>query len=86
MEFYIFTIIAMLAGTGAHILKKVIERRKTDATFSLREWLTAYPYKTMMTVMMAVGAYLGFLSAGELTLATAFMAGFIADSAGGAAK
>jgi len=86
MKFYLFTVLAMLAGTGTHILKKVVELRKEKATFSLRQFITENPYKTALTVMAGVGGYFGFLSAGELTLATAFMAGYMADSLSSAAK
>ncbi len=86
MSFYIWTIVALLAGTGTHVLKKIIERRKTDTTFTFKRWLTAYPYKTILTFMAGVAGYLGFMAAGELTYATAFMAGYMANSLGGAAE
>ena len=86
MSFYIWTILALLAGTGTHVLKKVIERRKTDDTFSFKKFLTAYPYKTTLTVMAGVGGFLGLLAAGELSYASAFMAGYVANSLGGAAE
>ena len=86
MTAYILLIVAMLAGTGTHVLKKVVERRKTDNTFSLKKWLTAYPYKTALTVMAGVGGFLGLAAAGELTYASAFMAGYVANSLGGTAE
>ena len=86
MEFYLWTIGLMLAGTGTHVLKKVVERRKTDDRFSMRRYLTAYPYKTALTVMAGVGGYLGLLSADELTYVSSFLAGYAANSLGGAAE
>ena len=83
---YLLLVIAMLVGTGTHVLKKVIERRKTDDTFSFKKFLTAYPYKTILTVMAGVGGFLGLLAAGELSYASAFMAGYVANSLGGAAE
>ncbi len=83
---YLILVIAMLAGTGTHVLKKVVERRKTDDTFSLKKFLTAYPYKTILTVMAGVGGFLGLLAAGELSYASSFMAGYVANSLGGAAE
>ena len=83
---YLLLVIAMLAGTGTHVLKKVIERRKTDDTFSFKKFLTAYPYKTILTVMAGVGGFLGLLAAGELSYASAFMAGYVANSLGGATE
>lgn len=86
MEFYLYTIGLMLAGSATHIVKKVVERRKTNAEFSMMDFLTKYPYKTILTVMAGVGAYLALMGAGELTLISAFMAGYIADSLGGVAE
>jgi len=82
--FYAATIGLMLLGNISHIVKKVIEVRATDGTFSLKKYLTMYPYKTFMVVMSGVGGYLVLLNTDELTLATAFMTGFIASSLGGA--
>ena len=83
---YVYLIAAMIAGTGTHVLKKVVERRKADDTFTLKAWLTKYPYKTVLTLMAGVGGFLGLMAAGELTYATAFMAGYMANSLGGAAE
>ena len=83
---YVYLILAMVVGTGTHVIKKVVERRKTDDTFTLKVWLTKYPYKTALTTMAGVGGFLGLMAAGELTYATAFMAGYMANSLGGAAE
>jgi len=82
----ILTILSLLAGTGTHIIKKVVERRKTDETFSLKDFLTKYPYKTALTLMAGVAGFVGLLATGELTYLTAFMAGYMANSLGGAAE
>ncbi len=81
-----YLIAAMLVGSGTHIIKKVVERRKINETFSLKDFLTKYPYKTILAVMAGVGGFLGLQAAGELTLASAFMTGYIANSLGGAAE
>ena len=83
---YLLLILAMVVGTGTHVIKKVVERRKTDDTFSLKKFLTAYPYKTILTLMAGVGGFLGLMAAGELTYASSFMAGYMANSLGGAAE
>ena len=80
---YAILILLMIAGTGTHVLKKVVERRKTDTTFTLKHWLTAYPYKTVLTLMAGVGGFLGLMAAGELSYVTAFMTGYMANSLGG---
>ena len=81
-----YLIFALLAGTATHVIKKVVERRKVDSAFSLKQWLTAYPYKTVLTVMAGVAGFLGLSAAGELTLASSFMVGYMANSLGGAAE
>ncbi len=83
---YLLLILAMVVGTGTHVLKKVVERRKTDDSFTLKAWLTKYPYKTVLTLMAGVGGFLGLMAAGELTYASSFMAGYMANSLGGTAE
>ena len=79
----LFLISALIAGIAGHVLKKVIQLRNTDKTFSLKKYLIAYPYKTALMVFVAAGAFLYLLDDGTLSYATAFMAGFSASSAGG---
>ncbi len=86
MEFYLATIGLMLLGATTHVVKKVVERRKTNETFSLKEYLTKYPYKTFLVVMAGGAGYLGLLTMNELTYISAFMTGYVADSLGGAAE
>ena len=81
--FYITTAIAMVLGNITHVVKKVVEVRKVDGTFSIVKYVTMYPYKTYMIIMAGVGGYLTLLSTGGLGYETAFMAGFIANSLGG---
>ncbi len=85
MEMLILVLL-MVAGTATHIIKKVVERRQTDETFSLKNFLTKYPYKTILTMMAGVGGFLGLMAAGELSYVTAFMTGYMANSLGGAAE
>jgi len=79
-------ILALVAGTGTHVIKKVVERRKTDSAFTLKLWLTQYPYKTVLTLMAGIAGYLGLAAAGELSYASSFMVGYMANSLGGAAE
>jgi hypothetical protein len=81
--FYTWTVGLMLLGNITHVIKKVVEVRKTDGDFSVWKYLSLYPYKTFLIVMAGVGGYLGLLSAGELSYVTSFMAGFMANSLGG---
>jgi hypothetical protein len=83
VSFYLWTIGLMLLGNITHIVKKIVEVRKTDGTFSIKKYLSMYPYKTFLIVMAGIGGYLGLLSANELTYVTSFMAGFVANSLGG---
>ena len=82
----LYLILLMLAGVGVHIVKKVVERRKTDESFSLKDWLTKYPYKTVMVIAAGAVGFLGLQATGELTMVTAVMTGYMADSLGGAAE
>jgi len=82
----VYLILALVVGTGTHVIKKVVERRKTDSAFTLKLWLTQYPYKTLLTLMAGVGGFLGLMAAGELTYASSFMVGYMANSLGGAAE
>ena len=83
MGFYLLTIGLMLLGNVTHIVKKVVEVRQTDGTFSIMKYLTMFPYKTFLIVMAGLGGYLGLLAADELTYVSAFLTGFAANSLGG---
>jgi hypothetical protein len=82
----LFLVLLLIAGTGTHVLKKIVERRQTDDTFSAKDWLTKYPYKTALTFMAGVGGFLALMAVGELTFVSAFMTGYVANSLGGAAE
>lgn len=83
---YVYLILALLAGTATHVIKKVVEVRKSDEDYQLKDWLTKYPYRTVLTLMAGVGGFLGLMAAGELSYASSFMVGFMANSLGGVAK
>ena len=83
---YAYLILALIVGTATHVIKKVVEVRKTDEDYHLKDWLTKYPYRTVLTLMAGVGGFLGLMAAGELSYASAFMAGYMANSLGGMAK
>jgi len=86
MTFYLLTILALFVGSATHIIKKVVQRRKTNDKFTFKVFITKYPYKTILAFMAGVGGYLGLLNVGELSYVTAFMAGYMANSLGGAAE
>ena len=85
-QFIAITVGLLLMGSVTHVIKKVVEKRKTDNQFSLKAFLTLYPYKTMLTVMAGVAGYAGLYAVGELTFLSAFMTGYMANSLGGAAE
>ena len=84
-KFYVLTVLAMFAGSFLHVIKKVIQRRQTNDKFSLKDFLTKYPYKTIMSVAAGVVGYLMLMQAGELTYVAAVLTGYTANSLGGAA-
>jgi hypothetical protein len=83
---YVFLILALLFGTATHVLKKVVEVRKTDEDYHLKDWLTKFPYRTVLTFMAGIAGFLILLATDELTYASSFMAGYMANSLGGMAK
>jgi len=73
----------LLLGIIAHIVKKVIEQRELDKTFSLKRYLVENPYKTFMVLVYAVGGAAGLHMDGSLTLYTAIVTGAAANSFSG---
>jgi hypothetical protein len=77
--------VMLVVGIACHILKKVVERRQADISFQLKDYLIGYPYQTAVSVLMAVGGYVGLHAMGDLTMSSAFLAGVTANSLAGAA-
>lgn len=73
----------LLFGVIAHIVKKVIEQRESDKTFSLKRYLVENPYKTFMVFVYAVGGAVGLYMDGSLSLYTAIVTGAAANSFSG---
>jgi len=73
----------LLLGVVAHIIKKVIQQREADSTFSLKKYLTMNPYKTVMVFFYAVAGAAGLHMDGSLTIYTAIVTGFAANSLSG---
>lgn len=72
--------LGLLTGIVAHIVKKVIEQRATDLTFSLKRYLAENPYKTFMVCFYAIGGAAGLAIDGSLTFYTAIITGAAANS------
>ena len=87
MEAYLphgLVIAGAFLGVVGHVLKKVIQQRESDATFSLHKYLTMYPYKTAMTFFYAAGGVAGLYFSGTAEFYTALLTGFAANSLSGA--
>ena len=69
--------------TKTDIVKKVIELRETDITFSLKRYVTENPYKTFMVLVYAVAGAAGLYMDGSLTFYTAVVTGAAANSFSG---
>lgn len=72
-----------LVGVAGHVLKKVIQQRESDKTFSLKRYLMENPYKTAMTVFYAGGGVAGLYFSDTATFYTAIVTGFAANSLSG---
>lgn len=75
--------LALMTGVAAHIVKKVIEERELDKTFSLKRYLSENPYKTFMVIVYAIGGAFGLHMAGDLSVYTALITGAAANSFSG---
>lgn len=80
---YGFIFLGLVLGVAAHILKKVIQQRENDKTFSLKRYLTENPYKTAMVVFYAGAGAAGLHLDGSLSIYTAMVTGFTANSLSG---
>lgn len=79
----LWIILALVAGITGHIVKKIVEKRETDAGFSLKRFLMENPYKTFMTMFYAVGGALLLTQMDQLSVYTALLTGFSANSLSG---
>lgn len=71
----------MLAlGLLTHFLVDVIALRKADQSAGFREYWTANPYQSALSIVGAMAGYAVLHSAGELTLVTAYGVGYMANS------
>lgn len=82
---HILPVIALVLGYVVHILKKVIQQRQRNETFSLKDYINKWPYQTIVSLIMSLGGYLGLMAVGDLTAASAFLMGVTANSLAGAA-
>lgn len=73
----------LMLGIVAHVVKKVIELRQTDHTFSLKRYLVENPYKTFMVFVYAIAGAAGLHMDGTLTVYTAIITGATASSLSG---
>ncbi|SFD67003.1 hypothetical protein SAMN05660831_02063 [Thiohalospira halophila DSM 15071] len=71
----------LLVGLACHILARVVEARESGDGQTLAGWLSQRPYKTALAAGGALAAYGVLAETGQLSLLTAFGAGYLADSA-----
>lgn len=83
LQQYVIIGLGLLLGIVAHIVKKVIELRETDHSFSFKRYIVENPYKTFMVVVYAVGGAAGLHMDGTLSLYTAIVTGAAANSFSG---
>lgn len=73
----------LLLGVIGHIVKKVVEQREMDRSFSLKRYLVENPYKTFMVIFYAGAGAVGLHMDGTLSMYTAIVTGFAANSFSG---
>jgi hypothetical protein len=86
IEAHVLMIGAMVCGFAGHLLKKVVEQRHTDESFSIAKYLATNPYGVALAFLTAVAGYLAMLNTEHLTPLSAFMAGYMANSMGEIAR
>jgi hypothetical protein len=67
-------------GLAAHLLMKVIELRRSEASITLVSYLKAYPYTSLYSVVAAAVAGVAMYHYNELTPITAVGVGYMSDS------
>ena len=80
MEHFIIVLLAIL-GLVTHFLKKVIEDRENNPTETLKNYYTKNPYQTAMSIAACVVGMLALWGTDDMTRTTAFMLGYMSDSA-----
>lgn len=73
----------LFAGLAAHFLKKVIELRNSEHAITLGAYWREYPYRTVLAVVGALAGFMLLYGTAEMTRATAFGIGYLADSIAG---
>jgi len=73
-------VFALHFGILTHIVKKVVELRASDPTATMSGYLKSYRYQAFLTFVSAVVGFVMLMNSGELTLVTAFMAGYMCNS------
>jgi len=71
-----------LCGVAFHVLKELVTARKTEHSIGLKDYLLKYPYQMGLMVIGAIVLFVSLHEMGELSMLTAFMAGYMANSAG----
>lgn len=74
----------LLLGIVAHIVKKVITHRESDVKYGITQFLKDNPYKTFMTFFYAGAGLMGLYVMGDVSIYTAILTGFSANSLSGA--
>lgn len=81
----LLVVLGTVLGIIGHVLKKIVQARETDNTFSLKKYLTLYPYRTALMAFYAVGGTAALYWTGTAEFYTALVTGFAANSLSGAA-
>lgn len=78
-EFIIPGVMALM-GTLAHFLKKMMESSRNKEQVRISVWFAGHWMQTMLSVVLVVASYVMLWYLGDLSPASAFLAGFTGGS------
>ena len=77
--------LGLIIGIAAHIVKKVIQQRENgDKGYGIKQFFRDNPYKTFMTFFYGGAGLMGLYVIGDVSIYTAILTGFSANSLSGA--
>lgn len=73
--------VMLLLGMLSHFLKAIIEARRSGEEMGFRQYWIQYKYQSALSVIASLCFYVILIQMEELSLLTAFGAGYLGDNA-----